>query len=459
MERPRDANTVAHERLEDDAGQVRLALRRYLGARLAPLTLLVAVFTCLSAPTAFFLLGRDALGVRGDGTAREAASLLRQDVQERPLLWKYDGAKVLARVATFELPGNDRVVVVDSLGVPVRGAMHNFDDLAELDAIWRSAEIETHGEVAGTVWVAVSTDALQRNTIALTLGFSALGILLGGMLYGLPMRAMGRAEANIRELFARLRESQGALASLNETLEVQVEERSAELRDALAELQRKEQNLRELSGRAIRMQEAERRGIARELHDSAGQALTAIRIQVQLIGDLLAAREGDDAKTTTMARRTLRMVDATVEEIRRAVNQLGPAVLDDVGLKAAILRAADDLSDATQVQVEVHYDVEDELDASIEITTYRLVQESLTNVARHAEASEVTLEVELSDGALEVSIRDDGKGFDPDAVGPRRRGLVGMRERVELLGGSIEITSSSGRGTQIAVALPVSTRG
>ncbi len=441
--------------LREESGQVRLALQRYLGARLAPLTLVVAVFTCLSAPMAFFLLGRDALEVRGDGTAREAAGMLRQEVQERPLLWKYDASKVVAQLANFELPGVDRVVVVDALGVPIRGSADDTEALAELDAVWRSADIQVDGEVGGTVWVAVSSRALQRNTIALTLGFGTLGMLLGGLLYGLPMRAMGRAENNIRELVGRLRESQGALAQLNETLEQQVEDRSAELRDALAELQRKEQNLREISARAIRMQEAERRGIARELHDSAGQALTAIRIHIQLIGDLLSAKEGDEAKTTTMARRTLGMVDDTVEEIRRAVNQLGPAVLDDVGLDAAIQRAADDLSDATQVQVERHYDVDVELDASVETTAYRIVQESLTNVARHAEASEVTLRVTVRDGALRLRIDDDGKGFDPDGVGPRRRGLVGMRERVELLGGSIDITSEPGEGTHIEASLPV----
>ncbi len=445
--------------IRDVSGQVRLALQSYLGARLAPLTLIVAAFTCLSAPLAFFLLARDALEVRGDGTAREAASLLRQDVQERPLLWKYDASKVVARVGAFELPGVDRVVVVDADGIPIRGSADDLEELAGLEALWRHADIEVEGKVAGAVWVAVSTRALERDTIALTLGFGALGLVLGVLLYGLPMRAMGRAEGNIRELVGRLEESQGALAQFNATLEQQVEARSAELREALAELQRKEQNLREISARAIRMQEAERRDIARELHDSAGQALTAVRIHVQLIGDLLSAREGDDAKTTTMARRTLRMVDDTVEEIRRAVNQLGPAVLDDVGLEAAIRRAGDDLSEATQVQVECHYEVDADLDASVEMTAYRIVQESLTNVARHAEASEVTIRVAIEEEALQVSIQDDGRGFDLAGVGPRRRGLVGMRERVELLGGEIDIASAPGDGTRIRVSLPVSSHG
>jgi signal transduction histidine kinase len=105
--------------------------------------------------------------------------------------------------------------------------------------------------------------------------------------------------------------------------------------------------------------------------------------------------------------------------------------------------------------VQCHYTVEQALDASVETTVYRLVQESLTNVARHAEASEVTIDVHADAESLEVSIRDDGKGFDPEAVGPRRRGLVGMRERVALLGGEVSITSAVGKGTQVQVALPL----
>lgn len=440
--------------LRDSDGAVRLALRRYLGTRLAPLTVLVVVVTCLSAPLAFFVLGRAALEVRADVTAHEVAGLIRQEVQERPRLWKYDSNKILDHVATFEMPGVDRIVVVDAAGQRIEGSADDVDELRALDALWRNADIDASRGVAGAVWVAISTKKLERDTLALLIGFAALGLAMGGLLYWVPMRAMGKAEGNIRDLVQRLRESQGALGQLNETLEQQVEARSAELREALGELQRKEQHLRELSSRAIALQEAERRGIARELHDSAGQALTAIRIQVQLIGDLLEAKAGADAKTTTMARRTLGMVDGTVEEIRRAVNQLGPAVLDDVGLEAAILRAADDLSDATAVQVECSYDVGVDLDASVETTTYRLVQESLTNVARHADASEVTIDVRADEAALRLTLQDDGKGFDLDAVGPRRRGLVGMRERVELLGGTIEIESAVGKGTRIRAELP-----
>ncbi|MEM6294421.1 MAG: hypothetical protein AAGA54_24320, partial [Myxococcota bacterium] len=121
---------------------MRLALRRYLGTRLAPLTVLVVVVTCLSAPLAFFVLGRAALAVRADVTAHEVAGLIRQEVQERPRLWKYDSNKILDHVATFEMPGVDRIVVVDAAGQRIEGSADDVDELRALDALWRNADID-----------------------------------------------------------------------------------------------------------------------------------------------------------------------------------------------------------------------------------------------------------------------------------------------------------------------------
>jgi signal transduction histidine kinase len=203
----------------------------------------------------------------------------------------------------------------------------------------------------------------------------------------------------------------------------------------------------------VKLQEAERRGIARELHDSAGQALTAIRIHLQLMTDLLQSKVGDE-KLTDLARRTTSMVDDTVEEIRRAVNQLGPAVLDDVGLEAAIRRAGDDLHDTTSVEVQVNVELHAKLDASVESTCYRIVQESLTNVARHADASRVEISVVGRGDEVELVVRDDGKGFDPDTRKLESRGVIGMRERVELLGGDLRVDSAPGKGTTVSARLP-----
>lgn len=439
----------------DQQDGVELRLRRYLGSRLAPLAVLLVVVTCLSAPLAFFVLGRNNLELRSTTTAADIADLIGRDAQERPRLWRYDSSKLLNHVRGYELqPGIEAVEVVDLQGARIDPNAADLSTLRSLDAIWRSAPIEANHEPVGEVWVAVSVVGLERDTLVLLMGFALLGTVLGGLMYIIPMRAMSRAQAEIGGLLSRLAESQAALAKLNESLEQQVESRSAELRAAYAELQESERSLRQISARAVKLQESERRGIARELHDSAGQALTAIRIHLQLMGELVDSGAPDE-KVVELARRTTSMVDTTVEEIRRAVNQLGPAVLDDVGLEAALSRLADDLHDNTGLDVDCAVTLSQRLDASLETTCYRIVQESLTNVTRHADASHVHIEAHSEGDQLEILVRDDGRGFAPDESTPRSRGLVGMRERVALLGGTLTISSEVGRGTEVSASLPI----
>ena len=426
---------------------VHLRLVRYLGARLGPLAVLVVVFTCLSAPLAFFVLGRRALQVQAKGAAEKVAAEIQRDAVERPRLWKYDSVKVLQHIRMQQ--ADVHIEVVTANGARVEGS----GELSGADVIWQAAPIVVNNEPVGKVWVAARTRELERDAIALLIAFAALGCVLGGFMYVFPMRAVSRAQDRIETLVDRLEQSQSALASLNENLEHQVDERSTELRQAYSELKEKEQNLREISVRAVKLQETERRGIARELHDSAGQALTAIRIHLQLMTDLLANKVGDE-KLTDLAKRTTSMVDDTVEEIRRAVNLLGPAVLDDVGLEAAVTRAADDLHDTTGVEVDCAVELDAKLDASLESTCYRIVQESLTNVARYAEASHVEIRVTAGADQVELLVRDDGKGFDMNNRKRKSRGIIGMRERVELLGGQLTLESSPGKGTSISATLP-----
>lgn len=439
---------------------VRLRLRRYLGARLGPLAVFLVFVTTVSAPLAFWVLGRDALQVQAEATAKQVAEVIRGDAQQRPVLWKYDSLKLIAHLRSYEI--NERIAridVVDASGSLIEsGQEQELAAIASADVIWASAPVQVNNEKVGEVWVAASTEELRHGVLLLAAAFGVLGLGLGGLMYWLPMRAMGRAQDQIEALLRRLAESQAALSSLNENLEHQVEERSSELRQAYRELQEKEKNLREISTRAVGLQEAERRRIARELHDSAGQALTAIRIHLQLMSDLLSARSPDDAKGTKledMTRRTTSMVDDTVEEIRRAVNKLGPAVLDDVGLAEAIERAAEDLSETMQLEVQTDLCIDVPLEAAVETTCYRLIQEALTNVARHAEAQRVTIQVRTSGGRLHLEVEDDGNGFDPKGRASGSRGLVGMRERVELLGGHLHLESTPGRGTRIRAEVPV----
>lgn len=435
-----------------------LALRRYLDARMLPLAVLLAVLVSLSAPLAYFTLTAGTLRTRAGATAAQVAAAIGREIQARPVLWRYDDSNLLAEIQDHtDQPGIARIEVVDRTGVRVPLAPRAPDPAVDL--LWESAPIAINEQIVGHVWAGARLADARAGALLLLLPFAFLGVGLAALVFFIPGRAISRAERRIATLITRLEHSQAALAGFNQTLEQQVAERSSELRA-------KEQRLRELSSRAVLLQEAERRVIARELHDSAGQALTAIRINLQIIAQLaqlhgpsgLSEHPSSD-RIAGLATRTLNVADATLEEIRRAVSMLGPAILDDVGLVAAIQRLCDDFGERPDLRIDVELPElpQRALTAAIESTCYRVTQEALTNVARHARATLVRVSLSVEAAAVHLEIVDNGQGFDPrprTRGSPGGRGLVGMRERVELLGGTLRITSNPGGGTAIVVDLP-----
>lgn len=423
-------------------------LRAYLSARMLPLTLLLFVLVSASAPLAYAALAARGLRAQARAMAVQAADAVAREVEERPVLWRYDAGKLLAHLRAYTTgSGAARVEVADRTGVRIAldgGPIANPDATGPL--AWEAAPIVLHDEVVGHAWVAVDLAETRTTALLLLVPFGLLGGGLAGLLYFLPVRAIARAER-------RIRAGQEALARFNQTLEQQVAERSSQLKAAYEQLRREEERLRDLSTRAVLLQEAERRVIARELHDSAGQALTAIRINLQIIAQLAPEPDG---KIARLAARTLTVVDATLEEIRRAVSMLGPAILDDVGLAAAVERLCEDF-EREDLEIVREIDVPPGgLSAALESVCYRVVQEALTNVARHAGASEVRVKLGVEPSRICLEVRDNGRGFVPGerAEGSGGRGLVGMRERVELLGGSLRIDSAPGNGAAIRVELP-----
>ena len=277
----------------------RLQLRGYLGTRLGPLALLLVAVVAISAPVAFYVLGVRTARVQARATAEQLAAVVRHEAEQRPLLWKYDSPKMLAHLETYDHPQEhiEHIAVVDAQGQSIdRSGELDLGALTERPVAWESAPVLINNDQVATVWVAASTADVQGGALRMLAVFGLIGAALAGLMYWLPLRAMGRLEHEIEALLDQLRESRTALGALAEGLEQQVEARSSDLSRALAELKDKEQNLRELSTRAVSMQEAERRAIARELHDSAGQSLTAIRIHLQLMEGLASqARASEDA--------------------------------------------------------------------------------------------------------------------------------------------------------------------
>jgi signal transduction histidine kinase len=432
-------------------------LRRYLSARLAPVVLLLLAVVTVSAPIAYLVMGSRSVRAQAAASAEHVAEALRGEIQEQPLLWRYNTLKILPHLRAHTAQASiNRIEVTDSRGVPIDLGFSEEQPSDEA-LIWAAHPVHIGAgdrPAAAEVWVGATVSEVQQEAFLLLLTFSLLGAGLAGLTYWLPVRAMGAAERRIGGLVGRLHESQQALESLNVNLEQQVLERSSQLEGALDEVRDKEQRLRQMSGRALELQEAERRALSRELHDSAGQALTAIRINLQLI-----AQQAKDAGVQKTAERTVHTADVTLEDIRRVVDRLGPSILDDMGLAAAVQRYCDDFAERTGTLVEHQIDCPEELDSAVETGCYRTVQEALTNVSRHAQASCVDVCLATVGDALELSVVDDGAGFDVEAAFTKgRRGLTGMRERAELLGGSFEVESNPGRGTKLRMRFPLGSR-
>lgn len=218
-----------------------------------------------------------------------------------------------------------------------------------------------------------------------------------------------------------------------------------------AALRESGERLQTLSRRLLATQEEERRRLARELHDGLGQSLTAARLH------LLAL----DGRAGTARRDALAAVERSLEEVRRIALDLRPAVLDDVGLAAAVRWLADRQARAGGLAVEVR--VDDglaDLAPDVETACFRIAQEATNNVVRHARARTLRVELRQAAAGLELAVSDDGVGFDP-AVTRRRAmaasslGLLGMEERAALLGGSLEVGSRPGAGTCVRARLPL----
>lgn len=222
-----------------------------------------------------------------------------------------------------------------------------------------------------------------------------------------------------------------------------------------AELRNSRNQLRALSEFLQSVREDERTRIARELHDELGQMLTALKIDV---GWLIRRLEGNQDAIPSKLDAMDNMLDKTVDAVRRISSDLRPWILDDLGLAAAMEWLAEQFSlrNGVECTLSVGDDDDLDLDSRIATTIFRIVQEALTNVSRHAEAQHVQVNVRRTDGHVVVQISDDGRGFDPvEAASRKRFGLLGIRERVEMLDGYVEFSSSPGAGTTVHVTLPI----
>jgi len=213
----------------------------------------------------------------------------------------------------------------------------------------------------------------------------------------------------------------------------------------------KEQARTRLLSRLINAQEEERKRIARELHDGVGQTLTSILVHIK------ALEQSQDPVIQARMTELGQLVDETLAGVRMLSRDLRPSALDDLGLEAALERYAAEFSKHyPELEVDLHYALPHRLPANVETSLYRIIQEAMTNAARHSHASMLSVVVTERAGAVHAIIEDNGRGFDAESTF-RSGGSVGlhsMQERSELLNGKVEVESSEG-GTTIYVEIPL----
>jgi two-component system, NarL family, sensor histidine kinase UhpB len=289
--------------------------------------------------------------------------------------------------------------------------------------------------------------ALGPATVSAPIHLRELIVLLAGL-----VATMGANLLLVRRAFVpleRLTRVMHTVDPLAPGTRLRVEHPAREVRE-LAEafndmLERLENERRDSARRIVRAQEAERRRVARELHDELGQSLTGVLLQIdQAIrtpneADLEEAREG--------ARRSL-------DDVRRIARDLRPDTLAELGLASALNALATRFTNQCGVVVDRHLDRDlPALDEDVEVVVYRVAQEALTNVARHADARHVTLALSHADDAVTLTVEDDGRGV-PSYVGPEARGITGMRERALLVHGRLWVGSGPTQGTRVRLEIP-----
>ncbi len=270
---------------------------------------------------------------------------------------------------------------------------------------------------------------------------------------------VGRLGTALEHMRVALQRSLDGAERANAELEERVEQRTAELQSLYKDLQEREEARARLLRKVITAQEDERRRLARDLHDETTQSLAALVMQIQAA---LAAPAGEAGPRLKEA---LDLAVRALGDVHRIIVDLRPSVLDDLGLWSAIAWYSDRVlrKQGIAVRCESGCVEHERLPPETRVALFRAVQEALTNIAKHAAADAVLIQCDVRDGMLTIEIEDDGKGFDAAALaapgeGGHGWGLLGIRERMEIIGGSARIDSSPGQGTHLVLSVPMPQR-
>lgn len=312
------------------------------------------------------------------------------------------------------------------------------------------------GAIAGTI---VTRQFTLVGNLDLILLFSAMGILLTLAVNYWIIRTALRPIWELRQAVEQISEDEIKLSpGLRESNDPDILGLLTAMNSMLERLNARSLQLHALSERAINAQEEERKRMARNLHDETAQSLSTLIIQLERLEDLAAKNAPALQSRLAEARRLASMM---LEDLRKLIWDLRPSLLDDLGLVPAIRWFA--RTKLAEKNIEVDFDVPGEtfrLDPYMETMLYRISQEAVNNILRHSQARSVSIRLTTDDRCVCLEVQDDGQGFDvgetsEQAVSQKKLGLLGITERISLVGGSMHIDSRPGSGTDLHVCIPL----
>ena len=368
-------------------------------------------------------------------------AIFQLDPQGRIMSWN-TGAERLKGYSAGEVLGKSFKLFYDA------SAIQDGKPEANLARAARDGECEDEGwrlrKDGSRFWASVVLTALRDNN----------GALRGFIKITRDMTERVASESSLREAKKQLelRASQRAevLGRVNLELRNEINERQRieeQLRQSLA-------RLRALAARLQMVREEERTRVAREMHDELGQACTAIKMDLASIGRKITERQ---VQLRTKVESAMQLVDRMIFSVRRIASELRPRTLDDLGLTSALEWQAQEFQRRTGIRCSLELPSEQlALDTEQSTAIFRIFQESLTNVARHAQATEVMARLDMDKERLVFEVRDNGKGFDSKQANIRKSlGVVGMQERALVLDGELDINGVPGSGTTVTLRIPL----
>lgn len=382
-------------------------------------------------------------------------------------------AVLVQEALTQNEPGTFEITHVETLAEAIRrlhARKHDvlLLDLSLPDSTGRQTFLQARAE-APELPIVVLTGGQDEQIGLEAVRHGIQDYLIKGQAFGRQTARSIRYAIERQQAEAALRRAEAELQRQRDQLEVRVRERTAELSKAnraleaeILQRQWAEEAHQQVLRRLAEAEETERGRISRELHDRLGQELTALKLGLQIL-----RKQGPFAPPVQESVSNLeKLTDGLMRDIHRLAWELRPSALDDLGLELALRRYTDQWSETSGVPVDFHSRgiAGSRLPLEFETALYRITQEALTNISRHAQAHCVSVVLERRPGAVSLIVEDDGQGFDAGAIlqsaaAQGRLGLIGMQERVKLIGGTLEIESAPGSGATVFVRLPLAPPG